>query len=117
MLNNNQQKDRREIVFDRYAIFQTGGKQYQAIEGKTVAIEKLNVEAGGQVIFDEVLLRKESPESVHIGQPYLTTPIKASVVKHMKGPKIIAFKFKRRKSYKRKIGHRQPITIVRIEAI
>lgn len=105
------------IVFDRYAIFQTGGKQYQAIEGKTVAIEKLDANVGDKVTFDEVLLRKESPENVEIGQPFVTKPIKASIVKHMRGPKIIAFKFKRRKSYKRKIGHRQAITVIRIEAI
>lgn len=108
---------KREIVFDRYAIFATGGKQYQAIEGKTVAIEKLDLEAGATVTFDEVLLRKQSPEKVELGQPFVTTPVMATIVKHMRGPKIIAFKFKRRKSYKRKVGHRQPITVVRIVSI
>ena len=108
---------KREIVFDRYAIFATGGKQYQAIEGKTVAIEKLDLEEGATVTFDEVLLRKQSPEKVELGQPFVTTPVMATIVKHMRGPKIIAFKFKRRKSYKRKVGHRQPITVVRIVSI
>ena len=108
---------KREIVFDRYAIFATGGKQYQAIEGKTVAIEKLEAEVGAKVTFDEVLLRKQSPEKVELGQPFVTTPVTATIVKHMRGPKIIAFKFKRRKSYKRKVGHRQPITVVRIVSI
>lgn len=110
-------KREQNAVFDRYAIFQTGGKQYQALEGKTVAIEKLDAQEGDQVIFDEVLLRKESPDSVVIGQPFVDTPIKASIVKHTKGPKLIAFKFKRRKKYRRKIGHRQPLTVVRIESI
>ena len=110
-------KHEQDIVFDRYAIFQTGGKQYQAIEGKTVAIEKLDLNEGDEVVFDEVLLRKESPEKVEIGQPFVETPIKASVVKHTKGPKLIALKFKRRKKSRRKIGHRQPITVVRIEKI
>lgn len=117
MKRENSVNKRDPIVFDRYAIFQTGGKQYQAIEGKTVAIEKLDVAVGAAVTFDEVLLRKESPEKVEIGQPFVTKAIKASIVKHMRGPKVIAFKFKRRKSYKRKVGHRQAITIVRIEAI
>ena len=106
-----------EIVFDRYAIFQTGGKQYQAIEGKTIAIEKLDAEVGAEVIFDEVLLRKSGEAKIEIGQPYLNTPIKASIVKHLRGPKLIAFKFKRRKKSRVKKGHRQPITVVRIEAI
>jgi large subunit ribosomal protein L21 len=108
---------KREIVFDRYAIFATGGKQYQAIEGKTVAIEKLEAKEGSNVTFDEVLLRKQSPEKIELGQPFVTTPVTATIVKHMRGPKIIAFKFKRRKSYKRKVGHRQPITVVRIVSI
>lgn len=106
-----------EVTFDRYAIFQTGGKQYQAIEGKTVAIEKLDVEVGNSVIFDEVLLRKTSLDKIEVGQPYVKTPVKASVVKHTRGPKVIAFMFKRRKKVRRKLGHRQPITVVRIEAI
>lgn len=108
---------KQEVVFDRYAIFQSGGKQYQAIEGKTVALEKLDAEVGKEVIFDEVLLRKTNAETIEVGQPFVATPVKASVVKHTKGPKLIAFKFKRRKKYRRKIGHRQPITVVRIEAI
>lgn len=114
MESNRKQK---ELVFDRYAIIKTGGKQYQAIEGKTIGIEKLDVPAGSEVIFDEVLLRKENAEKIEIGQPFVTTPVKAIVVKHMKGPKITVFKFKRRKSYKVKQGHRQWITVVRVVSI
>lgn len=104
-------------LFERYAIFQTGGKQYQALEGKTIAIEKLDKEVGASVVFDEVLFRKTKDGAYEVGQPFVATPIKATIVKHMKGPKLIAFKFKRRKKYRRKIGHRQPITVVRIESI
>ena len=103
--------------FDRYAIFQTGGKQYQAIEGKTVAIEKIEGEDGSSVEFAEVLLRKTGPDAIEIGQPYLTSKIKASIVKQVKGPKIIIFKFKRRKMSRVKKGHRQQMTVIRIEAI
>lgn len=103
--------------FTRYAIFQTGGKQYQAIEGKTVAIEKIDGEPGATLEFTEVLLRKEAAGAIEIGQPFLSTPIKASIVKQMRGPKVVIFKFKRRKKYRLKKGHRQPITVIRIEAI
>jgi large subunit ribosomal protein L21 len=104
-------------LFDKYAIFQTGGKQYQALEGKTVGIEKLDADEGSTISFDKVLLRKTGEGKVEIGKPFLKTAVKATVVKHTKGPKLIAFKFKRRKKYKRKQGHRQPITVVRIESI
>jgi large subunit ribosomal protein L21 len=103
--------------FEKYAIFQTGGKQYQAIEGKTIAIEKLDVEAGGKVEFKEVLLRKMGEGLIEIGQPYLTSIIHAEIVKHMKGPKLTIFKFKRRKKLRVKKGHRQPITVIRVMSI
>ena len=105
------------INVDKYAIFQTGGKQYQAIEGKTIAIEKLEGEAGDAVQFEEVLLRKLGEGKVEVGAPYLQTPIKASIVKQDLGPKLIAFRFKRRHKVRVKKGHRQNLTIVRIEAI
>lgn len=104
-------------TFDRYAIFQTGGKQYQAIEGKTVAIEKLDGQEGDTVSFDEVLFRKEGADKFEIGTPFLKDGIKATIVKHDKGPKLIAFRFKRRKKVRVKKGHRQPLTVVRIESI
>lgn len=104
-------------TFDKYAIFQTGGKQYQAIEGKTVAIEKIEGEAGTPLEFNEVLFRKTGDNVYEIGKPYLTAGIKASIVKQMKGPKVIAFRFKRRHKVRVKRGHRQPITVIRIEAI
>ena len=102
---------------DRYAIFKSGGKQYQGIEGKTVAIEKIDGEAGTSLQFNEVLLRKTGVDAVEVGTPYLATPLTASIVKQMKGPKITVFKFKRRKKYRKKIGHRQSLTIIRIETI
>jgi len=106
-----------ESGLGKYAIFQTGGKQYQAVEGKTIAIEKLDGEPGDAVEFDKVLLRRLSEQEVEIGQPYLKLPIKASIVKHLKGPMLVVFKFKRRKKVRVKKGHRQPLTVVRIEAI
>jgi len=104
-------------TFDSYAIIETGGKQYQAVKGKTLAIEKIDGEVGESIEFSQVLLRKSGPESVEIGQPFLDKPVKASILKHIKGPKLIVFKFKRRKKSRVKKGHRQPITVVRIEEI
>jgi large subunit ribosomal protein L21 len=111
----------KETTAESYAIIQTGGKQYQAVAGKTIAIEKLNVEAGENVTFNEVLLRKtvgaDGKEVIEVGQPFLKTPVTATIVKHIRGPKLVVFHFKRRKKYKRKTGHRQPYTIVRIATI
>lgn len=103
--------------FERYAIFQTGGKQYQAIEGKTIAVEKLPGESGTPVEFSDVLFRKLADDKFEIGQPTLTGAIKASIVKQTKGPKLIIFRFKRRKKSRVKKGHRQPLTVIRIESL
>lgn len=103
--------------FERYAIFQTGGKQYQAIEGKTVSIEKIDGEDGATLEFADVLLRKTAEGKIEIGKPFVKGAIKASIVKQMKEPKVISFTFKRRKKVHVKKGHRQPKTIIRIESI
>ena len=103
--------------FERYAIFATGGKQYQAIEGKTIAVEKLIGEAGDTLEFSDVLFRKLGDDQFEIGQPTLTGPIKASIVKQTKGPKLTIFRFKRRKKSRVKKGHRQCLTVIRIESL
>ena len=103
--------------FERYAIFQTGGKQYQAIEGKTIAVEKLPGEAGTPVEFSDIFFRKLADDKYEIGQPTLTGVIKGSIVKQTKGPKLIIFRFKRRKKSRVKKGHRQQLTIIRIESL
>lgn len=103
--------------FERYSVFQSGGKQYQAVENKTVAIEKLEAKEGDTVTFSEVLFRKTGENKFEVGQPFVNAAVKAVVLKHEKGPKVIAFKFKRRKKYMRKQGHRQWSTIVRIQEI
>ena len=111
----------KDMTKESYSIFQTGGKQYQAIVGKTVAIEKLDNPVGDQVTFNEVLIRKTVDEvgkpTIQVGTPFVEAPVKASVLRHDRAAKIIVFKFKRRKKHKRKQGHRQPFTVVRIEAI
>lgn len=105
-------------TFEQYAIFQTGGKQYQAIVGQTIAIEKLEGNVGDTIEFKDVLLKKAADDLVEVGRPFLaSTSVKASIVKHLRGPKLVVFKFKRRKKSRVKKGHRQPMTVVRIEAI
>lgn len=100
----------------RYVIFQTGGKQVQGIEGKTVAIEKIEGEPGAVIEFKEVLFKKNAEGNFEFGKPFLSVTVRASIVKQMKGPKLVVFKFKRRKKVRVKKGHRQPITVIRIES-
>jgi len=103
---------------DSYAIFQTGGKQYQAIPGKTIAVEKILGNAGETVEFSEILFRKKGEGEFEVGQPFVEgAKLKASIVKHSKQPKIIVFRFKRRKKSRVKRGHRQPFTVLRIESV
>ena len=104
--------------FEKYAIFQTGGKQYQAIPGKTIAVEKLEGEVGDKIDFSEVLFRKTTEGKFEFGQPFIKDAVlKGSIVKHLKGPKVIIFRHKRRKKQRTKSGHRQPMTVIRIESI
>lgn len=105
-------------LFEAYSIFQTGGKQYQAIVGKTLAIEKIEGEVGSSIDFNEVLFKKSGAENFEFGKPFVTgATVKGSIVKQTKGPKVIIFKFGRRKKIRTKKGHRQPITVIRVESI
>ena len=101
----------------KYAIFQTGGKQYHAVEGQTLGVEKLDYEAGAQIEFSDVLLVKNG-ESYLVGAPFVPgAKIMAEILKQTRAPKVIVFKFKRRKKYRVKNGHRQPVTVVRFMSI
>ena len=103
--------------YDKYAIFANGGKQYQAIEGKTVAIEKIVGEAGDKYEINTILFRKLADGQFEIGQPHVNGKITATIVKQTKDPKLVVFKFKRRNKVRVKNGHRQPKTIIRIDSI
>ena len=99
-----------------YAIIKTGGKQYCVEEGKVITIEKLDVEAGAEVAFDEVLL--VSGDSVKIGQPTVAgAKVTGKVLEQGKCAKIRIFKYKAKSNYRRRQGHRQPFTKVQIEKI
>ena len=100
-----------------HAIIVTGGKQYKVAEGDTLFIEKLPQEAGGQVIFDQVLAVLDG-ESATIGTPTVAgATVEATVVKNGKGKKIRIFKYNPKKGYRKRQGHRQPYTKVEIGKI
>ncbi len=100
-----------------YAIIETGGKQYKVAEGDTLYIEKLNAEAGDSVTFDRVLAVLDG-ESARFGAPTVDgASVTANVVKNGKGKKILVFKYKPKKNYRRRQGHRQPYTKVEITKV
>ncbi len=100
-----------------YAVIVTGGKQYKVSEGDTLFIEKLEVEEGATVTFDQVLMAGEGTD-VKVGVPTVEgATVEAKVVKNGKAKKIYVFKMKRKKNYRRKKGHRQPYTKIEITKI
>lgn len=100
-----------------YAVIETGGKQYQVKEGDTLFIEKLNVEAEQSVNFDKVVA-VGTDNGLTVGAPYVANAVvEAKVLKNGKAKKITVFTYKPKKGEKKKQGHRQPYTQVKIEAI
>ena len=100
-----------------YAIIESCGKQYKVAEGDVVFFEKLDAEEGKKVTFDKVILVSEEGK-VQVGNPYVKgVKVEGKVVSHGKGKKIIVFKMKAKKNYRRKQGHRQPYTKVEITSI
>jgi large subunit ribosomal protein L21 len=100
-----------------YAIIRTGGKQFRAEPGKNIRIPSLDAEPGQTVTFGDVLLGADG-DQIKVGLPMVSgAAVTAEVVRHGKGEKIIIFKHKRRKNYRRKQGHRQKFTEVRVNDI
>ena len=99
-----------------YAIIETGGKQYRVQKGDVITVEKLNMAAGETVCFDHVLVLGEG-EGIQIGTPYVGTAVEGKVVEEGKGKKVIIFKYKSKKDYRKKQGHRQPYTMVEITGL
>lgn len=98
-----------------YAVIKTGGKQYRVKEGDVLEIEKLGAEKGQKVNFDQVFLIEDEGR-VLVGTPVVENAVvRAEVVENFKGDKVLIFKKKRRKQYRRTKGHRQELTKVRIE--
>jgi large subunit ribosomal protein L21 len=100
-----------------YAVVNSGGKQYKVREGEIFRVEKISGDVGSSVSFDKVLMFSDG-ENVKIGQPVLDdVAVQGHIVEQGKHKKILVFKYKRRKRYRRKQGHRQQYTAIRIDSI
>ena len=99
-----------------YAIISTGGKQLTVRSEEVVAVERLAGEVGSKITFDKVLAIGEGA-GLKVGAEAADAKVEAEIVEHFRGPKLIAFKMKRRKGYRRRKGHRQELTKVKITSI
>ncbi|HKK32453.1 MAG TPA: 50S ribosomal protein L21 [Desulfomicrobiaceae bacterium] len=100
-----------------FAIVETGGKQFRVEEGRFLKVAKMDVEAGAEISLDKVLMVGEGAE-VTVGRPYVEgATIACEVLDHGRDKKIIVFKKKRRKDYRKKQGHRQDFTTIKVNAI
>lgn len=101
-----------------YAVFKTGGKQFRVEPGTRLRIPTLQAEPGAKVTFDQVLLAGEEGAQIHVGTPTLSgASVTAEIVRHGRAPKVMLFKRKRRDGYRRKKGHRQGFTEIRIQEV
>ncbi len=100
-----------------YAVIETGGKQYRVTAGDSIDVERLPDEAGSQVEIGRVLM-VAGDDGITIGAPVVSgAAVVATITEHLRGPKLVIFKFKPKKRYRRKTGHRQELTRVKIESI
>ncbi|KGF10713.1 50S ribosomal protein L21 [Urinicoccus massiliensis] len=99
-----------------YAVIETGGKQYKVQEGDKLRVEKLDAQVGDTVTFDKVLFL--GGDDVKVGRPYVEgAKVEAKVLEQNKAKKVIVYKFKAKKNYRNKRGHRQPYTFIEIGTI
>src|SRR5262245_60983767 len=100
-----------------YAVIKTGGKQYKVEPGQTIRVDKLDGDAGAKLEIGEVLLVADG-DKVRVGAPTVDgVKVAAEIVAHEKGDKLVVFKFRRRKAYRRRNGHRQQYTALKITGI
>lgn len=101
----------------KYAIVESGGKQYKAVEGQSIVVDRLDAEVGGNIVLNDVMLLVNDG-AVKIGAPLVKgAKVTGKVVGDEKGPKIIVFKYRPKKHYRVKTGHRQVYTRIQIESI
>ena len=101
----------------KYAIVETGGKQYRAVEGTTIEVDRMDVEVGQQVSLPSVLLLVDG-DQIAVGAPMVDKArISATVVEHVKGPKIVIFRYRPKKRIRVKTGHRQQYTRLQVNSI
>lgn len=99
-----------------FAIIKTGGKQYKVSEGDIIKVEKIEAKSGDKIEFDQVLM--VAGDDVKVGSPVVEgAKVQAEVLDQKKNKKVVIFKFKAKKNYRKKKGHRQPYTLVKIEKI
>ncbi|MBM3460791.1 MAG: 50S ribosomal protein L21 [Armatimonadetes bacterium] len=101
-----------------YAVVETGGKQYRVAPGQSLRVERLDGGKGDEVVFDRVIMIGDDGGSTHLGAPLLDgASVKGRVVHQGRAKKVLVFKYKKRKRYRVKTGHRQLFTLVRIDSI
>jgi len=100
-----------------YAVIETGGKQYRVAPGDTLQVETLAGDAGTALEFDKVLAVGKDSGELLTGDAAASAKVKASIAKQTRGVKMLVFKFKRKKQYKKTIGHRQNLTTIKIDEI
>lgn len=100
-----------------FAVVLTGGKQYKVSVGDTIRVEKMEAEEGKEISLPHVLLRSQDDKTAELGRPFLSTPVKAKVVKHGRNDKIRIFKMTPKENYRRTKGHRQAHTVLQITKI
>ena len=99
-----------------HAVIETGGKQYRVQVGDQISVEKLESEAGAKINFPALLI--EAGEDIKVGKPHVSgSEVSGEIVDQTKGPKLIAYTYRKRKGSERKVGHRQPLTLVQITGI
>jgi large subunit ribosomal protein L21 len=100
-----------------YAIFRSGGRQYEARPGRVVKVEKISGDVGQSITLDEVLVFSDG-DQLQVGRPLVEgVKVQATIIEQGRMPKIVIFKHKRRKDYRKKQGHRQAYTAMRVENI
>lgn len=101
-----------------YAIIQTGGKQFKVEKGSKISVDRLDQEPGSAVLFSEVLLLSSEAGKAQLGQPFVAgSTVSAKVLRHLRAPKVLVFKKRSKKGYKKLQGHRQDLTEVQVEEI
>jgi large subunit ribosomal protein L21 len=100
-----------------YAVIETGGKQYRVTPGQTIEVDTITGDIGAAVEFDRILAISNEANEMVLGDVLKTARVRAKIAAHGRGDKILVFKFKRKKQYKRTIGHRQNYTRVEVQEI
>ncbi len=100
-----------------YAVIETGGKQYRVVPGQSIDVDTIAGDIGSAVEFDRILAISNESNELVVGDALLSARVRAKIAAHGRGDKILVFKFKRKKQYKRTIGHRQNFTRVQVEEI